>query len=165
MTKLWQMCFTLDTDPTRLPVPSLLAPVFPECPPPPLISRGPGVSWTLTWGWPALKILVTIDTSAHIPAPSLVALGPAGHWLPPHAVAQASPSSMSHHSYTSPEQFAVAVSILCVVHLCACSSKSLTIRVERLTFVWAFKHSWNVNWQLRNFQKLLNNTKGLSIIL
>ena len=157
MTKLWQMCFTLDTDPTRLPVPSLLAPVFPECPPPPLISQLDT----------DLGLTRSQDTRDHRHQRSHTSTSSAHRvWRgPPHAVAQASPSSMSHHSYTSPEQFAVAVSILCVVHLCACSSKSLTIRVERLTFVWAFKHSWNVNWQLRNFPKLLNNTKGLSIIL
>ena len=45
---------TPDGDPTGLSgpsiVPVLLVRVFPMCPPPHVISRRPGVSWTLTRG-------------------------------------------------------------------------------------------------------------------
>ena len=57
---------TPDGDPSGLSMFSPLAPVSPECPPSPLICRGPGVSWTLTRGWPAVEILIEI--TPHKPA-------------------------------------------------------------------------------------------------
>ena len=61
---------TLDTDAPRIGHPSANALVFPVCHTQNLISRRPGVRWTLARGGPTHEIKVTSDTSAHFPAPT-----------------------------------------------------------------------------------------------